>query len=88
MGKDRASECRVKIFWAAKILVMNGDSFDKVARKCQMAPDLYPRAVREQKEPKILALRDRLREGNSKLGFLKICSDLQIANFCVQFNRW
>ena len=63
MGKDRASECRVKIFWAAKITVMNGDSFDKVARKCQIAPDLYPRAVREQMESKILALRDRVREG-------------------------
>ena len=78
----------VKIFWAAKIAVMNGVSFDKAARKCQMTPDLYPRAVRDQMESKILALWDRLRGGNWKFGFLKIWSNLQMINFCVQFNPW
>ena len=77
----------VKIFWAAKIAVMNGVSFDKAARKCQMAPDLYPRAVREQMETKIMALSDRLRGGNWKFGLLKFCYDLQMKNFCTQFNR-
>ena len=55
---------RVKIFCMSKIAVMTGVSFEKVARKCQMAPDLYPRAVRDQMESKILALSDRLHGDN------------------------